>query len=244
VTTSDGGDPSTDRPGEAKGPHDRALLGELETIQALLSEAAPVQRPGAPAAAPHCAADADADADIPLLDDPVEPPTGTPHGECDFEQFLEEELAREIGAELDEALDQRAFERGTARIGSIDVPVLTDVTAESDATAGPDFTAPAAAQRTGTEPGELDDALMRALMNDDWRIAAEPLLAAARRLPRTVATDALRTRLRSEIDAWLQETLQSRIADLRRRLLAAIDDELTNLTHAQEDSRRDADEYR
>jgi hypothetical protein len=234
VTTSDGGDRSKDRPGP-KGPNDRALLGELETIRSLSGEAEHAPRPGEPAGTPP----GGTDAEIPVLDDPVEPPGGTADGECDFEQFLEEELAREIGAELDEAFDQHALGRA-ARSGHIEIPTLTDAAPESEPAPQTDFTA----QRTGVDAGALDDALMRALLNDDWRIAAEPLLAATRRLSPSAATDALRTRLRGEIDAWLLETLQSRMADLRRRLVAAIDDELANLTHAQESSSPDADEHR
>jgi hypothetical protein len=227
MTTGGPGDkpvqPRLDRPRS-----DEDVLDELESIRSLLDET----NANAPAAPAGKVSDQDDDdADIPLLDDPIDVPAAKgkntdTQSTANFDEFLEQELADQIETSLDDEIESALFE------------VLP--TAEQDAVCAPP---------PGARPGAFDEDVIRSLLDDGWRDASARILATARRdigafdEPGELR-ESLRARLGREIEQWLDETLQNRMAELRRRLLAAMEEELSRLISNRDNANRDADQDR
>lgn len=119
-----------------------------------------------------------------------------------------------------------------------DVPTLEDmvegafVVNESVLTSRSSFDDDIAGGKSG-----LADDTIKALLGDEWRLAARQILADARTTvegaggawspQQTQAlNESLKVRIDHTVDDWLVETMHTKIEDLRARLLAVLEQEL------------------
>jgi hypothetical protein len=136
---------------------------------------------------------------------------------------------------------------------SDDVPVLEDMVEgaftvnESVLTSRASFDDGAAA---GTGKSGLADDTIKALLGDEWRGQARKILSDARSTVEGSGLDwsadqmnalneSLKVRIDRTLDDWLVEMINSRIDDLRTRLLAVLEHELTQFTRALTDEEQD-----
>jgi hypothetical protein len=94
---------------------------------------------------------------------------------------------------------------------------------------------------TGGTSGLADDTI-KALLGDEWRVAARQILADASSTvegagaawsPQQTAAlnESLKMRIEHAVDDWLVDTMHTKIEDLRSRLLAVLEQELHQFTH-------------
>lgn len=92
----------------------------------------------------------------------------------------------------------------------------------------------------GGTPGLADDTI-KALLGDEWRVAARQILADARTTVEDAGgawspqqsdalNESLKVRIDHTVDDWLVDTMHSRIEDLRARILAVLEQELQQFT--------------
>jgi len=92
----------------------------------------------------------------------------------------------------------------------------------------------------GGQSGLADDTI-KALLGDEWRVAARQILADARTTvegaggawsPQQTAAlnESLKVRIDHTVDDWLVDMMHTRIEDLRARLLAVLETELQQFT--------------
>jgi hypothetical protein len=130
---------------------------------------------------------------------------------------------------------------------SDDVPVLEDMVEgaftvnESVLTSRSSFDDGTAA---GTGKSGLADDTIKALLGDEWRAKARKILSDARSTAEGSAwsaeqmnalNESLKVRIDRTLDDWLVEMMNSRIDDLRTRLLAILEHELSQFTRALTD---------
>jgi len=132
---------------------------------------------------------------------------------------------------------------------SDDVPVLEDMVEgaftvnESVLTSRSSFDDGAAA---GTGKSGLADDTIKALLGDEWRAEARKILADARTTVEGAGgawssaqmnslNESLKVRIDHTLDDWLVEMMNSRIDDLRSRLLAILEQELAEFTRVLTD---------
>jgi hypothetical protein len=93
---------------------------------------------------------------------------------------------------------------------------------------------------TGGTSGLADDTI-KALLGDEWRVAARQILADAGTTvdaaggawsPQQVdaLNESLKARIDQVVDDWLTDTVHTRIEDLRARLLSVLEQELQQFT--------------
>ncbi len=135
----------------AADPASKALLGELESIKALLDEPAPLD-----------------DMDIPILEDIVDqsaaptadvlsaPTPGRPEEDINaLEAFFDAALAEQIEAELDDEIEARALERVQPSAPAAMEPATPALEAPAAAAAAPATAAPPAAPSQGINIHEV-----------------------------------------------------------------------------------------
>jgi hypothetical protein len=132
---------------------------------------------------------------------------------------------------------------------SDDVPVLEDMVdgaftvSESTLTSRSSFDDVPAEK---TSRSGLADATIQALLGDEWRVDAHKILADARSTVEgagatwssqemNALNESLKLRIDRTVDDWLVEMMNDRIEDLRARLLAILEHELTQFTRALTD---------
>jgi len=133
---------------------------------------------------------------------------------------------------------------------SDDVPVLEDMVegaftvSESVLTSRSSFEDGTAA---GTGKSGLADDTINALLGDKWRSEARKIIADARTTvegtggawssaQKNSLNESLKVRIDHTLDDWLVEMMNSRIDDLRTRLLAVLEHEVTQFTRALTDT--------
>ncbi len=136
---------------------------------------------------------------------------------------------------------------------SDDVPVLEDMV-EGAFTVNESVLTSRASFDDGPSSGEpksgLADDTIKALLGDQWRGQARKILSDARSTVEGSGLDwsadqmnalneSLKVRIDRTLDDWLVELINSRIDDLRTRLLAVLEQELTQFTRALTDEEQD-----
>jgi hypothetical protein len=103
---------------------------------------------------------------------------------------------------------------------------------------------------SGAPKSGLADDTIKALLGDEWRGQARKILSDARSTVEGSGLDwsadqmnalneSLKVRIDRTLDDWLVELIDSRIDDLRTRLLAVLENELTQFTRALTDEEQD-----
>jgi hypothetical protein len=103
---------------------------------------------------------------------------------------------------------------------------------------------------SGAPKSGLADDTIKALLGDEWRGQARKILSDARSTVEGSGLDwsadqmnalneSLKVRIDRTLDDWLVELINSRIDDLRTRLLAVLENELTQFTRALTDEEQD-----
>ncbi len=106
------------------------------------------------------------------------------------------------------------------------------------------------APHIGKSKSGLADDTIKALLGDEWRGQARKILSDARSTVEGSGLDwsadqmnalneSLKVRIDRTLDDWLVELINSRIDDLRTRLLAVLENELTQFTRALTDEEQD-----
>ena len=128
-----------------------------------------------------------------------------------------------------------------------DVPVLEDMVEgaftinESNLTSRASFGDGAGTGKTG-----LADATIKVLLGDEWRNEARKIIADARGNAESAGAqwsaaqwnalnETLKVRIDRTLDEWLVEMMNSRVDELRSRLLAVLENELEHFTRALTD---------
>jgi hypothetical protein len=136
---------------------------------------------------------------------------------------------------------------------SNDVPMLEDMVEgaftvnESVLTSRASFDDEVAA---GSGKSGLADDTIKALLGDQWRAQARKILSDARSTAEgsgagwsaeqmNALNESLKVRIDRTLDDWLVDMMNSRIDDLRTRLLAILEHELTQFTRALTDEEQD-----
>jgi hypothetical protein len=136
---------------------------------------------------------------------------------------------------------------------SDDVPVLEDMVEGAFTVNESVFTSRASFDDgTAADTGKsgLADDTIKALLGDEWRAQARKILADARSTAEgsgagwsaeqmNALNESLKVRIDRTLDDWLVEMMNSRIDDLRTRLLAVLETELTRFTRALTDEEQD-----
>ncbi len=227
---------------DSKAPAADALLGDLESIRALLDandpEASGDALDQAQTERLRQAGPVDDD-DIPMLDDAIDDFAGEPDDKADTQtdadlqmpddDLFEKAFADEFATEFDEALEDQALEAFMRQHQDVPPTEPTPLPARPDTHPEESWRPPGSA---------MTDELMKALLDDEWRSSAAGLIDKARQdkaRQSGLSNDAeaqqqldgtLRQRIEQELDQWLTEAIQSRIPALRQRLLRAIEAEL------------------
>jgi hypothetical protein len=138
---------------------------------------------------------------------------------------------------------------------SDDVPVLEDMVEgaftvnESNLTSRASFGEGATAERSGgagSGKSGLADATIKVLLGDEWRNEARKIIADARSNAEGTGArwnaaqlnslnESLKVRIDRTLDDWLVEMLNSRVDELRSRLLAVLENELEQFTRTLTD---------
>jgi hypothetical protein len=219
-----------------------ALLGDLESIRALLeehdAEASGDARDLAQTARLRRAAPPNDDDEIPMLDDAIddekgEPESGTDAGDHLYDdELFEKAFADEFAAEFDEAMEDQALEDFMRRQEAAQQPPQ-DRSPDPGPGNEPRTDVPADWQRPPPGSAMTDD-LIKALLDDEWRDSAAGLVDKTRKpapegsRPAEPQLDQrLRQRLEQELDQWLAETIERRLPALRERLLKIMEAELS-----------------
>ena len=170
------------------------------------------------------------------------------------ESTLDSEAQTSLLGDLESirTLLDRPADPAPASDDSKDVPVLEDMVEGAFTVSESVFTSRASFDDDAADAGRsgLADATIKALLGDEWRAQARKILADARSTAEgsgagwsaeqmNELNESLKVRIDCTLDDWLVEMMNSRIDDLRTRLLQILENELTRFTHELTDEEQD-----